>query len=432
MLKTFIVAQSEFATLVRSKAFVLGVLLMPVMMVGSIYLVRSTRNATDNRDRAFALVDHTGVLAAPLMAVTEAYNAGTAPGMPRTGARFLGTVVSPAGRSPDEIRLDLSDRVRREELFAFVEVPADVLDPAAKADIRYYSNHPSATALPDWLRATLNGVIMNERFKRAALDRALVSTLLRPATVEKLGLVARDARGAAGRAEAVDPARAFGVPMVALLLMYITVMSSGPQLLNTVIEEKMSRISEVLIGSITPFQLMMGKLLGSGAVSILLAAIYIAGGLAVAQYWGDYAGAIRLPLLLWFLVFLVLNVMLFGSLFVAIGAACSDLKDSQGMMTPVMIVVMIPLFTASAVLRAPDGLFATLLSIFPTTAPFIMLLRIALQPGPPAWQIAISVGLMVATAVGVVWAGARIFRVGLLMQGKSATFAEMIRWARNP
>jgi ABC-2 type transport system permease protein len=431
-MKALIVAQSEFATLVRSKAFVLSVLLMPVMMVGSIYLVRSTRNTVDRADRRFAIVDYTNVLAGPFMAVAEAYNAGAAPGLPRAGGRFLGTVIAHDGRSPDGIRLELSDRVRREELFAFIEVPASAIDPESKAGLRYYSDHPSSTALPDWLRATLNGVIMNERFRRASLDRALVSTLLRPATVEKLGLVARDETGAAGRAEAVDPARAFGIPMVVLVIMYITVMSSGPQLLNTVIEEKMSRISEVLIGSVTPFQLMMGKLLGSAAVSILLAAIYIAGGLAVAQYWGDYAGAITLPLLLWFLVFLVLNVLIFGSLFVAIGAACSDLKDSQGMMTPVMIIVMVPLFTASAVLRAPDSLFAAVLSMFPTTAPYIMMLRIALQPGPPGWQIAVSVVLMLATVGVVVWAGARIFRVGLLMQGKSASFSEMLRWARNP
>jgi ABC-2 type transport system permease protein len=430
MQKTLIVAQSEFATLVRSKAFVLSVLLMPVMMIASVVLIRSSRDAADTTDRPFAFVDYTGVLAEPLKAVAEAYNSGRAPGMPRTGARFLATEIKPDGRNPDEIRLELSARVRRQELFAFVELPGDVLDPAAKAEIRYYSDHPSYTALPDWLRTTANGVILNERFRKASIDRVLVATLLRPAPVEKLGLVARDDKGAVKQAEAVDQARAFGVPLAVLLLMYVTVMSGAPQLLNTVIEEKMSRISEVLMGSVTPFQLMMGKLLGSVAVSVLLAVIYIAGGLAVAQYWGSYASAVTLPLLLWFGLFLLLAVLIFGSLFVAIGAACNDLKDSQGMMTPVMILVMLPVFTASAVLRAPDGVFATVLSMVPTAAPFIMMLRISLQPGPPAWQIAVSVVLMFATVFLVVWAGARIFRTGLLMQGKSATLGEMLRWVR--
>jgi ABC-2 type transport system permease protein len=430
MQKTLIVAQSEFATLVRSTAFMLSLLLMPVMMIASVYIIRSSRDTIDRIDRQFALVDYTGVLGQPLAAVAEAYNSGTAPGMPRGGARFLAIEVKPEGKSPDEIRLELSDKVRREELFAFVELPRDIVDPESKAEIRYYSGHPSYTALPDWLRTTINGVLLNERFRKASIDRVLVATLLRPAPVEKLGLVVRDVEGAAKPAEAVDQARALGLPLAVLLLMYVTVMSSAPQLLNSVIEEKMSRISEVLIGSVTPFQLMLGKLLGSVAVSVLLAAIYIAGGLTVAQYWGSYASAVTLPLLLWFSLFLLLAVLIFGSLFVAIGAACTDLKDSQGMMTPVMILVMLPVFTASAVLRAPDGVFATVLSMIPTAAPFIMMLRISLQPGPPFWQIAVSVALMILTMLLVVGGGARIFRTGLLMQGKSATLGEMVRWLR--
>jgi ABC-2 type transport system permease protein len=150
----------------------------------------------------------------------------------------------------------------------------------------------------------------------------------------------------------------------------------------------------------------------------------------MAQYWGDYAQAVTLPLLAWFLAFLLLSTLLFGSLFIAVGAACNDLKDSQGMMTPVMIVVMVPVFTASAVLRAPEGLFAVALSLVPITAPFIMMLRISLQPGPPVWQVAVCVTLLLATVVGIVWAGAKVFRAGLLMQGKSATVGEMLRWVR--
>jgi len=127
-------------------------------------------------------------------------------------------------------------------------------------------------------------------------------------------------------------------------------------------------------------------------------------------------------------LFLTLSLFIFGSLFIAIGAACNDLKDSQNMMTPVMLLVMIPVFTAGTVLRAPDGTMATMLSLFPTSAPFLMLLRIALRPGPPMWQVAVSVAGMTCTALVLVWAAGKIFRTGLLMQGKSATFAEMLKW----
>jgi ABC-2 type transport system permease protein len=432
MRKTLIVAQSEFTTLVRSKAFLVSVVLMPVMMIGSILLVRSTKNATDAKDRTFALVDYTGVVGEPIRALAELYNSSSPlaadAGLPRTGARFIPIEITPQGRDPEQLRLELSDRVRKQELFAFVEVPANIVDPASGARIRYYSDHPSYNALPQWLRATVNAVVLNERFRRAAVDRSLVVRLTKQSAIEELGLLERGADGRVKEAEAVDFARAFGVPVAVLLLMYITVMSSAPQLLNSVIEEKMSRISEVLIGSVTPFQLMTGKLVGGAGASTLLACIYIAGGLPVAQYWGGYASAVTPAILAWFVLFLLTALLIFGSLFVAIGACCNDLKDSQNMMTPVMLLVMLPIFTAGSVLRAPDGTFATVLSMIPTAAPFLMMLRISLQPGPPAWQIATSVALMIATVLVVVWAAGKIFRTGLLMQGKSATIGEMLRW----
>jgi ABC-2 type transport system permease protein len=434
MRKTLIVAQSEFATLVRSKAFLVGIVLMPVMMALSILLVRATKDSTDGKDRTFAFVDYSGAIGEPLQGVASLYNASSPAaaeaGLVRTGPRFVPVEIKPDGRSHDDLRMELSDRVRRQEFFAFVEFPADIVDPAAAARIKYYSDHPSYNALPQWLRATVNAVVLNERFRQASIDRALVVRLTKQTPIEELGLFERAADGGVKAAEEVDAARAYGIPVAVLALMYITIMSSAPQLLNSVIEEKMSRISEVLIGSVTPFELMMGKLTGGAAASILLSAIYIAGGLAIAQYWGGYARSVTPAIVGWFLLFLVMALFIFGSLFVAIGAACNDLKDSQNMMTPVMLLVMLPLFTAGSVLRAPDGMMAMVLSMVPTAAPFLMMLRISLQPGPPAWQIALSLMLMAATVGLVVWSAGKIFRTGLLMQGKSATMAEMLRWVR--
>lgn len=191
----------------------------------------------------------------------------------------------------------------------------------------------------------------------------------------------------------------------------------------------MSRISEVIVSSITPFQLMMGKLLGGAAVSMLLAVVYLAGAYRAAAYWG-YADALTWPLVAWFLVFLICAVLLFGALFVSIGAACSDFKDAQSMMTPAMLIVMLPVFTWTAVLRAPDSPLAVGLSLVPPATPFLMLLRMTLRPSPPTWQVVLSLVLVLATVVAAVWAAGRIFRTGILMHGKSATLGEMIRWVR--
>src|SRR4051812_9164717 len=129
MRKTLIVAQSEFATLVRSKAFLISLVLMPGIMAASILLIPSTKKTTDGRDRTFAFVDYSGVLAEPLKAVAAMYNSSTALadiGFSRTGARFIPLEIKPDGRDPQQLRLELSDRVRRNELFAFAEFPANI------------------------------------------------------------------------------------------------------------------------------------------------------------------------------------------------------------------------------------------------------------------------------------------------------------------
>ncbi len=431
MNKILIVAQSEFATLVRSKAFIIGIILLPVVIGGSILLVRATRDAPDLRERTFAIVDHTGVLGP---ALAEAARPTSAPQdeRPQDGPpapKLLPVQVDANGRNIEELRLELSDKVRREELFAFVELPADLLNPDSTSKILYYSDHPSYLVLPRWLETTVSRVVEHVRFQSVGVDTVLVTRLTRPARVDQLGLSARDGSGRVAEAQQVDKARTQGVPLAFLMLMFITIMSSAPQLLNTVIEEKMSRISEVLVGSVTPFQLMMGKLAGGAAVCALLAFIYVCGALGVAYYYG-YGDAVAPSQLAWFAFFLLMAVVLFGSIFVAVGAACNDLKDSQNLMTPVMLILMLPMITAGAVLRAPDGMTSTVLSMVPTATPFLMMLRISIHPGPPAWQVAVSVLLVIVTVIFCVWAAGRIFRTGLLMQGKSASFSEIIRWVR--
>ena len=217
------------------------------------------------------------------------------------------------------------------------------------------------------------------------------------------------------------------MPVVLMFAMFFVIMTSAPQLLNSVLEEKMSKISEVLLGSITPFELMMGKLLGNVGIAIVLATLYIGTGFAVAAYYG-YADVVSPPLVVALAVFLVLAVMLYGSLYMAVGAACSELKDAQSLMMPVMLLSMFPTFVWMAVLKSPSSPLAVGLALFPPASPFLMLMRMAMRPEPPLWQVALSIVLCTATSFLCVWAAAKIFRTGLLMQGKSPTYREISRW----
>jgi ABC-2 type transport system permease protein len=164
-------------------------------------------------------------------------------------------------------------------------------------------------------------------------------------------------------------------------------------------------------------------------VSVLLAVIYMGGGIMMARHYG-YGDAIHAGDLAWVIVFLAMAVVMFGSIFITIGAACTDLKDAQGMMTPAMLLLMLPWMTWFSVINAPESPMSVALSLFPTATPFLMLLRIAIAPGPPLWQVALGVVLTAATAAAFVYAAGKIFRTGLLMQGKAASFGEMWKWVR--
>jgi ABC-2 type transport system permease protein len=426
--KTLIVAASEFNTQTRSKAFMIGLLMMPVFMIIAMGVQKFTRDATDIKDRTFAVVDRTGALFAPLKAAADEWNGGVKAGGTQTAPLFLPRQES-FEQGDEQARAALSDRVKRDELFAFVEIPADALNPATASRVQYYSNHPAYRTLPAWISNTINREIVNLRFRDAAIDRALVSRLTRRVEMSELGLLQRDTSGAIKAAAPVDKVRTTGIPVGMMMILLFSMMSGAPQLLNSVIEEKMSRISEVLIGSITPFELMMGKLLGSMAVSLLLATVYLVGGNAVARHYG-YGDSIHLTDMAWLLVFLILASFIFGAIFITIGAACSDLKDAQGMMTPAMILMMLPWMTWFSILNAPESKVSVGLSLFPTATPFLMLLRIMLPPGPPGWQIGLGLVLTTVTSMAAVYAAGKIFRTGLLMQGKAATFGEMWKWVR--
>jgi ABC-type Na+ efflux pump permease subunit len=212
-----------------------------------------------------------------------------------------------------------------------------------------------------------------------------------------------------------------------MFILFLVVMATAPQLLNSVLEEKMSKISEVLLGSVSPFELMMGKLVGNLGIAVVLATIYVGGAYGLAAYYG-YANVLSPGILAAFVLFLFLAILINGSMYMAVGAACSELKDAQSLMMPVMILSTFPIYIWFAVIQSPSSPLSVGMSLFPFATPYLMLMRMTLTPAPPAWQVALSVVLTTLTSIACVWAAAKIFRTGLLMQGKAPTFRELARW----
>jgi ABC-2 type transport system permease protein len=431
MSRVLIIAATEFEQAVRSRTFLIGLLAVPLLMALA-FGIQALTARRDTSERRFAIVDRTGQIAPAIVEAARRHNVEeTSPSGRRTGPMFLPEIVTFDGGADEAMRLGLSDRVRHDELFAFVEIPANVLTARGTDETRlqYYTQYPTYQALPDWLRREVSRAVADRRLASLGADPAETRRLLEPVPMDRKGLVVRTADGTVSTAEKIDTVRTFAMPAITMFMLFGLVMSSAPQLLNSVIEEKTSRISEVLLGSVSAFHLMLGKLLGSVAVTLVLAVIYIGGGLLIAAQ-ADYFGVIRWTLIPWFGLFLVIAVFLFGSMFIAIGAACSEVKDAQGMMMPAMVLAMFPIFLWLQVVQNPDSAMSVGFSLFPFASPYLMLLRMAIPPGPPAWQVVLAVIGSAATTVAMVFAAGRILRVGLLMQGKSANYREMLRWVR--
>ncbi|HYC76970.1 MAG TPA: ABC transporter permease [Planctomycetota bacterium] len=428
--KILIVAASEFATAVKSKAFVIGVVMLPIFMGGSLLMEKLSRDHADVSDRRFAVVDGTpdGAALAALEAAAALRDRTATADPERREPRYVPVRVDVAEDASTEARgLRLSADVKEGRLFAFVVVEPG--GPGAPPRIAYHTDTPTYRDLPEWIERTLADAWRAAVVRELGLAPGLVARLDARPRVVQLGLLSRGADGAAAVAEAHDPIRTYLVPMVTLFLLFMSTMSAAPQLLNAVLEEKQLRISEFLVSAVTAFDLMAGKLLGCVAVAALLTALYMGGAVAVAAHF-EMLDRLPWELLPWFFAFLVAATLVYGSIFISIGAACSDLKDAQSMMSPAMLLVMLPVLVAGAVLKEPNGSFATSLSMFPLFSPVLMPLRLAAPPGPPWWQPPLALAATAAVTALFVWAAGRIFRVGVLAQGKGASFRDMLRWIR--
>jgi ABC-type Na+ efflux pump permease subunit len=274
----------------------------------------------------------------------------------------------------------------------------------------------------------LNERVQQLRLEGANFDPKVVRELTQRVPLGNLGLVKTDAAGNIISAEETNQLANFLVPFAMMFLMFMVIMATTTPLLNSTLEEKTQRIAEVLLASIPPFELMAGKLIGIMGVSLTMAGVYLTGAYVALDRAG-YAQFFPWQSMWWFLAFLSLAVLMYGSIFIAIGAAVTDMKEAQSMMTPVMLLIVTPMFVLQNVIQEPGSTLALTLSLFPPATPMLMIIRQTVPPGIPIWQPLLGMVLVVLTSLACVFAAGRIFRVGILMQGKGAKISEMLRWA---
>jgi ABC-2 type transport system permease protein len=219
------------------------------------------------------------------------------------------------------------------------------------------------------------------------------------------------------------------IPVIFMMLLWVAVITSSQHLMMSTIEEKSNRVMEVLLSAVSPLQLITGKILGHGGVGMLIVTVYASLGVGLLAVLGQL-GLIDPMSLVYLGVYFFMAYFMIASIMAAVGSAVSDIREANTLVTPVMLVVMIPLVLWMPISQAPNGAFATSVSFIPPAIPFVMILRVTADEAVPLWQIPVTVVWGYACVLGMVWLAAKVFRVGVLMYGKPPSPLQLLKWVR--
>jgi ABC-type Na+ efflux pump permease subunit len=272
------------------------------------------------------------------------------------------------------------------------------------------------------LHESLRQAVVNARLKAGGLDQATVEATMR----------VPPPRSVIVSASGEQPSqRGFtrALPLILGVLMFVGIMIGGQGLMTSTVEEKSSRVVEVLLASVSPFELMAGKLLAQLGVGLLIVGVYIGlGMLALFQF--AMFGLLDPMLVVYLVVFFVISYLVFGALMMAIGAAVNQVAEAQSLMGPVMMMLVLPYILTPMIGRAPNAPFSVAISFLPPFNTFTMLARLASDSPPPAWQVWLTVLVGLGAAYVAIWFAAKVFKVGLLMHGKPPNVTTLLRWAK--
>ena len=417
MRKGFLVAQREFMENVRTKSFWFGILVFPVLI--TLFIVAPRLFEKTRGTREYAIVDRSGWL---LPALTS--------GLARAD-RYV-RVDPPA--EPDSAEAVLNGMIAGGELFAYFVFEADPVEGDGVS--RYVSNNLTDSDLQRFVTSLASEEVRRRRAEREAVDIDLVGWIQEPMSVEHRRV------SRAGELVIVEPQDRLRqwAPVVFVYLLWISVFTISQMLLTNTIEEKSNRIIEVLLSSLSPLQLMGGKIAGIAATGLTIVTSWIVVFLIATKVmpnfldmpsWVNLTDLINDPLYLGaFALYFLLGYLLYAAILVAIGAVCNTLKEAQNLMGPITILLILPLLTMAPIGRDPNGMLAKVLSFVPVFTPFVMMNRAA---GPPAlWEYAATSVVLVASIAAALWAAAKVFRVGVLLTGKPPGLGEIVRWVRAP
>ena len=438
MQRVWMVAARDFSVTISNKGFLFGILLMPMLICIFVFLgPRILHGRSPVVKGQVAVMDATGSLISevrldlgPLaIAARGARDAGPRNPSQKDGPPIpsISVVEKP---SAEDLRVTKSWLVQGpdepERHLAVIAIHPDAVKRAeGRSEYGSYDlyiasrlDENTESVIHDAMRQAL----VSARLKANGIDQTAVDAsmhVVRPVSVTV---------GVGGERETQ---RGFArmLPFLCGILLFMGVIMGGQLLMTSTVEEKSSRVVEVLLAAVSPLELMWGKLLGQLGVGLLVVVVYVGlGMLALLEY--SLAGLIDPMLLVYFVIFYLLASLMYGALMMSIGAAVNQVADAQSLMVPLIILLFAPYALVPTIGQSPNSTLSVAMTFVPLANSFVVLARLASGTPPPLWQVFGAMATGLAGAGVAVWFAAKVFKIGLLMQGKPPSFATLVKWAR--
>lgn len=434
MRKSWVVAKREFLERVRTRQFIIGTVLGPVfigaMMVVPILLLESSRSSR------IAIVDGSPT---DFGAKVEAALGRARIGSGEDEKPRYQLVRIPAVNRVAEVRDSLVTQVDRgdQEDGSLDGVLVISERSLANDSVAYLGGNVTNISEMATLSRQIRDVAVAERLAQSGIDPAVLGQVMRPISMTTTRVSRGEESGQSGESS-------FILAYAMAFLLYMTLLLYGVQVLNSTVEEKASRINEVLVSSLRPWELMLGKVVGVGSVGLLQMGVWVGAAFGIgtarvplAEMFGVGADAVaQLPiptiplgLVLVFLLFFLLGFFFYSAAYAAVGSTCSTVQETQQAAMPVTLLIISGLMVMFMLLNDPNSTAARALSLVPPLAPFVVPVRYSLSPLPPL-ELLLVIGTTALGVFAMAWVAGRIYRVGILMYGKRATLAEVFRWIR--
>jgi ABC-2 type transport system permease protein len=418
--KLLLIIKREYLTRVKTKGFIIGTVIVPLLGLGSILLVVFLMGHSSAQSMHLVIVDDNGSIAQNIAKGLDGK-------FPNGQPQFILEEVISDPASPDSVQKDLRARINSQKLDAYLWIPKDL-----SKSFELHMRNPDNFALNAPLTDAVNQAVVAQRLADRKIKVDDIKDILKNPDIELLKV--------SETGESVEKGQGIVIAVVLVVLLYTALIMYGVITMRSVIEEKSTRTMEVLISSVTPMQLLGGKILGVAAVAFTQFGIWMTSSaiffsFGILSSWGMTkdsplaAAHVPISLIIYAIVFFLGGYFLYSAMFAAIGSACSNEQDAQQLQWLAMGPLVFCMLIYSVILTDPTSRTAIILSEIPFFSPVLMALRISLQT-PPIWQIALSFLLLILTTIVVIYASAKIYRVGVLMYGKRPSVVEMVRWLR--